>query len=128
MYAVVEINGFQFRIEKGETLKVPKFDLEAGSKITLSDVLFLTDGDRIEVGTPFVDGAEVEQPWSDRARTGNRGLQEEETQRLFVRRGHRQDYTRSSWTTSVFPGEREPIMHRGINGRFLPDSLLPSGE
>ncbi len=60
MYAVVDINGFQYRIEKGETLRVPKYDLEVGAKITMSEVLLLTDGERVEVGTPFVDGAEIE--------------------------------------------------------------------
>ena len=94
MYAVVEINGFQYRIEKGETLRVPKYDLEAGSKITLSDVLLLTDDGRTEVGTPFVEGAEVEATVVGQGRDAKIIIFKKKRRKDYsVKRGHRQDYT-----------------------------------
>ena len=94
MYAVVEINGFQYRIEKGETLRVPKYDLETGSKITLSDVLLLTDGERIEIGTPFVEGAEVEATVVGQGKDKKVVVFKKKRRRDYsVKRGHRQDFT-----------------------------------
>ncbi len=94
MYAVVDINGFQYRIEKGETLRVPKYDLEVGAKVTLSDVLLLTDGERVEVGTPFVNGAEVEATVVGQGKDKKVIVFKKKRRRDYsVKRGHRQDFT-----------------------------------
>ena len=60
MYAVVNIKGFQYMLEKGDTLRVPKFDIEVGKKIKLSEVLLVADGKKNHIGQPFIDGAVVE--------------------------------------------------------------------
>ena len=94
MYAVVDINGFQYRVEKGETLRVPKFDQEVGSRITLSEVLLVTDGERIEIGTPFVDGAEVEATVVAQGKDKKVIVFKKKKRRDYsVKRGHRQDFT-----------------------------------
>ena len=94
MYAVVDINGFQYRIEKGETLRVPKYDLEVGAKITMSEVLLLTDGERVEVGTPFVDGAEVAATVVGQGKDNKVIVFKKKRRRDYsVKRGHRQDFT-----------------------------------
>jgi large subunit ribosomal protein L21 len=94
MYAVVNINGFQYRIEKGETLRVPKFDQEVGSKVTLPEVLLFTDGDRIEIGTPYLEGAEVEATIVGQGKDKKIIIFKKKRRRDYsVKRGHRQDYT-----------------------------------
>ena len=59
MYAVVVTGGKQYRVMKGETLRVEKLDVEAGQNIDFTDVLLLGDGEKITVGTPNVAGAKV---------------------------------------------------------------------
>jgi len=94
MYAVVDIHGFQYRIEKGETLRVPQLDLDVGSKITIHEVLLVTEGDLIEVGTPFVEGAEVEATIVGRGREKKIIVFKKKKRRDYsVKRGHRQDFT-----------------------------------
>ncbi|HLS83092.1 MAG TPA: 50S ribosomal protein L21 [Arenimonas sp.] len=59
MYAVIVTGGKQYRVMKGETLRVEKLDAEPGSSIEISDVLLLGDGEKVTVGSPKVEGAKV---------------------------------------------------------------------
>lgn len=62
MYAVIKTGGQQFRVEQGTTLKVEKLEVEPGKAITFGEeeVLMIADGDKVQVGTPFVKKASVE--------------------------------------------------------------------
>jgi large subunit ribosomal protein L21 len=59
MYAVVEIGGQQFKIQKDQKLFVNLLEEEAGSELEFAKVLLLADGENIQVGTPVVEGAKV---------------------------------------------------------------------
>ena len=59
MYAVIVTGGKQYRVMKGEVLRVEKLDVEAGNSIEINDVLLLGDGEKITVGTPNITGAKV---------------------------------------------------------------------
>jgi large subunit ribosomal protein L21 len=59
MYAVIVTGGKQYRVMKGETLRVAKLDAEPGSSIEINDVLLLGDGEKVTVGSPKVAGAKV---------------------------------------------------------------------
>ena len=50
MYAVLVTGGKQYRVMKGETLRVEKLDVEAGKEFTFDNVLMLGDSDGIKVG------------------------------------------------------------------------------
>lgn len=58
-YAVIETGGKQYRVQAGDTLEVEKIEAEPGSDITLENVLALSDGTTLTVGTPTVAGANV---------------------------------------------------------------------
>ena len=59
MYAIVEIAGQQFKVEKGRKLYVHRLQGDEGSSLSLDKVL-LTDNDgQVKVGTPVVEGASV---------------------------------------------------------------------
>lgn len=58
MYAIIESGGKQYRVEKGDIIKVEKLDAEVGSKVTFEDVLFIGDK-TIKVGNPTIKGAKV---------------------------------------------------------------------
>ena len=59
MYALVEYKGKQYKAEKGALLQVDKIDAEKGAKIDMENVLLVSDGDKVTVGTPYVSGAKV---------------------------------------------------------------------
>ena len=60
MYAVVRFYGFQYLVQEGEKVSVPRLASEAGAKVTLDDVLLLKTDKDVLVGTPRVPGATVE--------------------------------------------------------------------
>ncbi len=94
MYAVVDIYGFQYRIEKGATLRVPKFDSEVGSKVNFSEVLLVTDGDSVTVGAPFVQGAQVEATVTGHGKDKKIIVFKKKRRKDYsVKRGHRQEFT-----------------------------------
>lgn len=59
MFAVIKTGGKQYRVSEGAFLRVEKLEGEAGSTVTLSDVLMVGTGTDVKVGTPFVEGATV---------------------------------------------------------------------
>ena len=59
MYAIVEIAGQQFKVEKGRKLYVHRLAGDEGSSLSCDKIL-LTDNDgQVKVGTPVVEGAAV---------------------------------------------------------------------
>ena len=60
MYAIVEINGQQFKVEQGMKLYVHHIkDVEAGKTVEFDKVLLVDKEGAITVGAPTVDGAKV---------------------------------------------------------------------
>ena len=61
MYAIVEIAGKQFRVEKDQKIKVPLLQVESGKKVNFDRILFYADDTgKTQVGTPVVSGLQVE--------------------------------------------------------------------
>lgn len=58
-YAVIRTGGKQYRVTPGQRVHVEKLEHSVGDDITFSDVLFLKNGDKAEVGRPTVSGAAV---------------------------------------------------------------------
>ena len=59
MYAIVEIAGQQFKVEKDQQVFVHRLDNEEGSKVDFNKVLLLDDDGKINVGAPVIKGAKV---------------------------------------------------------------------
>jgi large subunit ribosomal protein L21 len=59
MYAIVEIAGHQFKVEKDQRVFVNRLQTEEGKKVSFDNVLLLGDGDKVTVGAPAIDGALV---------------------------------------------------------------------
>ncbi len=54
-YAIIRTGGKQFRVEPGKTYRIPSLVGEPGSKLTFSDVLLGSDGDKTHVGAPGLE-------------------------------------------------------------------------
>ena len=59
MFAVIVSGGKQYRVQEGQTLKVEKLAVEAGSNVDFDRVLLVSNGDDVKVGAPVVEGAKV---------------------------------------------------------------------
>jgi large subunit ribosomal protein L21 len=59
VYAVIEAQGKQFRVEPGQVVELDRLPDARGSEIAFGRVLLLVDGERVTTGTPIVPGARV---------------------------------------------------------------------
>ena len=59
MYAIVEIAGQQFKVVKDQKLFVHRLEDKEGSKVTFDNVLLLANDEKVSVGAPAIDGAQV---------------------------------------------------------------------
>ena len=59
MYAIVEIAGQQFRVEKERKVYVHRLPQDEGADVTFEKVLLIDNEGVISIGTPVVDGAKV---------------------------------------------------------------------
>lgn len=99
MYAVIKSGGKQYKVEKGDKLKVEKIDTEAGNNIDISDVLMLVDGDNVKVGTPLVEGAKVSATVESHGRGRKINIVKFKRRKHHRKQmGHRQAYTEISIT------------------------------
>ena len=60
MYAVVEIQGSQFKVSKNQKLYVNSLKGKEGTKVSFDNVLLVDEDGKVKVGTPKVSGAVVE--------------------------------------------------------------------
>ena len=59
MLAIIKTGGKQYLVSPGDKIKVEKIDKEEGKEVTLSEVLLYENDKKVEIGYPFVKGAEV---------------------------------------------------------------------
>ncbi|MDD3862220.1 MAG: 50S ribosomal protein L21 [Candidatus Gracilibacteria bacterium] len=57
MFAIIEIGGQQFKVEKGTKFEVGQLSEKEGSTIDINTVLLVNNDDKIVIGKPFVQGA-----------------------------------------------------------------------
>jgi large subunit ribosomal protein L21 len=94
MYALIEYKGKQYKAEKGALLSVDRLDAAAGSAIDIEQVLLVSDGDKVNVGAPYVKGvtvkAVVEDTYRDRKVIVLKYKSKKDYRRTI---GHRQGHT-----------------------------------
>ena len=59
MYAIVEIAGQQFKVEKDQQIFVHRLDTKEGSKVDFDKVLLMDNAGKVNVGAPVIKGAKV---------------------------------------------------------------------
>ena len=59
MYAIVEIAGQQFKVEKDQQIYVHRLENKEGSKVEFDNVLLIDNDGKIKVGAPAISGAKV---------------------------------------------------------------------
>ena len=59
MYAIIQTGGKQYKVAPGDTIRIEKLNGNVGDTVKLQDVLFVANGDKVQVGKPVVSGAAV---------------------------------------------------------------------
>ncbi|MDG1503786.1 MAG: 50S ribosomal protein L21 [Flavicella sp.] len=59
MYAIVEIAGQQFKVAKDQKVYVHRLQDKEGSKVSFDNVLLVSDGEKVTLGAPAIEGAKV---------------------------------------------------------------------
>ncbi len=94
-FAVIKTGGKQYKVSKGDSIKVEKLSDTAkiGDKISFEEVLVVDNGKDTTIGTPFIKGAKVEGTLEDIARAQKViVIHYKQKSRYFKKNGHRQDY------------------------------------
>ena len=95
MYAIFETGGKQYKVEEGSVVFVEKLETAEGETVTFDKVLAVSDGEKMTVGAPTVEGATVT------AKVAKQG----KAKKIYVfkmkrkknersKKGHRQPYTK----------------------------------
>lgn len=101
MFAVVDINGNQYKVSPQETIEVQKLDTEPGKTITFEHVVLLASSDKdAKIGQPFIAGASVEAKVVEHFKGEKvRIFKFKPKTRYQKTQGHRQEYTKIEITS-----------------------------
>ena len=94
MYAIVDIAGQQFKVEKDQKIFVHRLEGEAGSKLDFNKVLLIDNNKEVTVGSPVIEGAMVYASILDHLK-GEKVIVFKKKRRKGYRKknGHRQYFT-----------------------------------
>jgi large subunit ribosomal protein L21 len=94
-YAIVEDGGKQYKAVEGETIEVDRFQAEIGEQVDLDHVLLISEGDKISVGTPYLEGVKIVATVEEQVKGPKIVVFKYKPRvRYRVKTGHRQRYTR----------------------------------
>jgi large subunit ribosomal protein L21 len=94
MYAVVKTGGKEYRVSKGDLIRVEKIEGKPGDKVTLKDVLMVSEEGQVQIGNPHLTQAAITGEIVQEIK-GKKVLTYKMKKRKNYRRfkGHRQTYT-----------------------------------
>ena len=94
MYAVVNSGGKQYKVQKGEILRVEKIPGDVGSEVTFDRVLMFSDGENVSIGQPVLDNVAVKGHIVEQGRAKKIIVFKYKRRKRYRRKqGHRQPYT-----------------------------------
>ncbi|HSO62020.1 MAG TPA: 50S ribosomal protein L21 [Desulfobacterales bacterium] len=94
MYAVVNTGGKQYKVMKGETLRIEKIPGEVGSSVTFDKVLMVADGENVRVGQPVLENVAVQAQIVEQDKAKKILVFKYKRRKRYRRKnGHRQPFT-----------------------------------
>ncbi len=95
MYAIVEIAGQQFKVEKKDEIFVHRLEGDPGTKVEFSEVLLVDNDGAITVGAPHVEGTKISGKIIEHARGDKVIVFKKKRRKGFQKEtGHRQDFSK----------------------------------
>jgi len=113
MYAIVDIAGQQFKVEKDQKVYVHRLDAEAGKKVNFDRVLLIDDKGKVNIGAPAIEGAQVSATVLEHLK-GDKVIVFKKKRRKGYKKknGHRQYLTEIQSTTSLRQERRRLQLRR----------------
>ncbi len=94
MYAIVEIAGQQFKVQKDQKIFVHRLDAEEGAKVEFDKVLLVDNGGKITLGAPAIEGAKVTAKVTGHVKGDKVIIFHKKRRKGFRKKnGHRQSFT-----------------------------------
>ena len=94
MHAVIKTGGKQYRVAKGDKLRVEKLVADEGATVEFDEVLMVSDGETVKVGTPVLDGGKVTATVKAHGRADKIEIVKFRRRKHYRKQaGHRQHYT-----------------------------------
>jgi large subunit ribosomal protein L21 len=59
MYAVFQSGGKQHRVAEGQTVRLEKIEVAPGESVEFDNILMISNGEDVKIGTPYVAGGKV---------------------------------------------------------------------
>lgn len=59
-FVIIETGGKQYRVTAGQKLRIEKLNAKDGDSFIFDKVLLAVHGDAVKIGTPYLEGANVE--------------------------------------------------------------------
>jgi large subunit ribosomal protein L21 len=95
MYAIVEIAGQQFKVEKKDEIFVHRLEGNPGTKVEFSEVLLIDNDGKVSVGNPHVEGSKISGKIIEHARGDKVIVFKKKRRKGFQKEtGHRQDFSK----------------------------------
>lgn len=95
MYAIIETGGKQYKVQEGDVLFIEKLDVEAGADVEFDQVLAVSNGSELTVGTPVVEGAKVSATVEKNGKAKKIIIYKYKAKKDYRKKqGHRQPYTK----------------------------------
>lgn len=99
MYAIVEIAGQQFKVQKDQKIFVHRLNAEAGSTVEFDRVLLVDNGGKVSIGAPAIEGAKVSAQVNDHVKGDIVIIFRKKRRKGYVKKnGHRQSFTQITIT------------------------------
>lgn len=94
MYAIVEIAGQQFKVEKDKKVFVHRLAAEEGAQVEFDNILLVDNEGSVKIGTPKLEGAKVTAKVLAHVRADKVIIFKKKRRKTFERKnGHRQCMT-----------------------------------
>lgn len=95
MYAIIETGGKQYKVQEGDVLFIEKLDVEAGADVEFDQVLAVSNGSELTIGTPVVEGAKVSATVEKNGKAKKIIIYKYKAKKDYRKKqGHRQPYTK----------------------------------
>lgn len=95
MYAVVDIAGKQFKVEKDQYVYLPHLEAETGTSVSFDKVLLIDTDGKVQVGTPVIKGAKISGKVLEHVKDGKVIVFKKKRRKGYaVKNGHRQQFTK----------------------------------
>ncbi len=94
-FAVIHTGGKQYKVSKGDVVKIEKIkgDFKVGDKIVFDKVLLVEDGKDTKIGTPYIATGKVEATLEEVGRNKTvEVVKYKQKSRYFKKNGHRQPW------------------------------------